>query len=135
MKKTIASALILIVILTFAQCHLGTKPFKTYFWTSNQTGKTLYLFIDEVNKGVLPALSEAPVCDNDASKKKALFVSLEAGTYLIEVKDQSGNIKVSEKLETRLSNHDKTIGVSREGHQGESRSTTEDDCLILELFY
>jgi hypothetical protein len=79
----------------------------------------------------LPYLPEQPQCgDGDA-----LHLTMESGSYKIEIKDEEGVVKHTQRFKIKLSNHTKQISTSTDDHKGGARNVIEGDCLIEEIYY
>ena len=77
------------------QCKKDYSVFDVYFWTSKtEIDGTLTLYIDDINKGILPYSALKPECANDTSLSNLLYVHLSAGKYKIEAKDENGVLKI-----------------------------------------
>ena len=135
MKKLLTIFFAVSIVVIFSQCRIYYGKWKVYFWTSTSTTSASYLYIDDVYKGELPYLREAPECGNESSRKNALYVKLESGKYDIKVKDKSGNTTFTEKLTIKRSRGSVTIATSRDEKTGGSRNVSEGDCLAHEIYF
>jgi hypothetical protein len=121
-------------IFLFSSCDHFTQGFNTYFWTSSNTAAKYHLYIDNKDRGILPYLDQAPVCDNEPLKHKALYLPLPSGSYDLEVKDEKGNVQYAEVLFIKRTLGSTIIKATTDWKDAGARSTNKDDCLIREIF-
>lgn len=114
---------------------MQTQSFNAWFWTGSHKGENCHLFIDNVDKGPLPVLDDAPACDDLSSKQAALYVQLPSGNYELEIKDEKGEIKYAEVLRIKRSMGSTTIGSTTEWTSSGARGTNKEDCLIREIYF
>ncbi|MEO8406313.1 MAG: hypothetical protein ABI480_17015, partial [Chitinophagaceae bacterium] len=134
MKQLTFIALLLSVLL-LSGCDEKLRPFQVYFWTSAKSSTTYYLYLNDTIKGELPYLPEQPECGDGDAKKKTLHLTMESGTYKIQIKNEEGVVKYTQQLKIKLSNHSKEISTSTDDRKGGARNVNEGDCLIEEIYY
>ena len=134
MKKINLISYIAVCMILLSSCDHFTKGFNTYFWTSSNTGHVYHLYIDDKDRGVLPYLKNAPFCNDKSSKHQALYLPLASGSYDLEVKDESGNVKYAERLFIKRTVGSTTISATTNWKGVGARGTNQDDCLIREIY-
>ena len=120
--------------LTMMGCNYSYDGFEAYFWTSSPEFESKHLVIDGVDKGVLPLLPAAPVCDDMLTKQQALHLPLPSGKYRLEIKDKSGKTGYAETLKIKRRGASVSISSSTNGKRGGSRSVVNSDCFIAEFY-
>jgi hypothetical protein len=134
MKKVHLIIYITVCMMTFSSCDHFTKGFNTYFWTSSNRGHHYHLYIDSKDRGPLPYLEHAPLCNDATTRSRTLYLPLPSGRYDIEVRDESGNVKYDEKLFIKRTVSGTTISATTNWKGSGARASCNDDCLIREIF-
>ena len=102
-----------------------------YFWTDEASKWSLY--IDDENKGVLTDPQIIPTCTtNDSILSTLIYVQLPTGKYNIEVKDENGNTKISEKW--KLTKNSIESGSGTGGGAGGSVVEGIDKCMVIKYY-
>jgi len=115
----------------FTECKKDDKKYKVFFWGGrDMQGKTLTLFINDVNEGALPFIKDKVTCDNDSSKQKALLRELGTNRFNIKVRDDNGLIFTSGTLNIGKNSIGVDAGTSDFGTI-EAESTG--DCITVGL--
>jgi len=129
MKKSIAKSILPVAIaFLFIACN-NDKTYNTYFYTSIDTSEVkLNLFIDDVDKGLLPYHNSELTCASDSLVQKTIFTQLECGKYIIESKDASGNLQTSSDIKL------KSNGLSSDSNKAGIKLRPNDDCLVIEVY-
>ena len=128
MKKLLilsAGPVYLLLLAGFTCSHPGTdtKMGKAFFWKKTDSAVTHYLYIDNIEKGALPFLSNLLTTPgSDIAQKQGLAINLKTGSYNITAKDKTGNILCtgtlllkktagSEEIKTSWENGDCSVEV------------------------
>lgn len=94
------------------------EPGTAIFWKKKETAVTHYLYVDDVQKGVLPFLPALEkTTGSDAVQQQGLSVILKPGNYDILVKDSSGTIFCEGTLLLKRTAGQKEISASWENDQ------------------
>ena len=123
----------IVVIAFFSQCGRHYRDWDVYFWSSNALESGLHLYINGRERGMVPVLSTAPSCNDDYSKKQALYIPLPSGKYKIELRDSSGKTIAAETFKIFYSSHDITISSTVDNGFPAPRSVSSGTCLIHEF--
>ncbi|MEP7372769.1 MAG: hypothetical protein ABI675_05220 [Chitinophagaceae bacterium] len=93
------------------------EPGNASFWKKSATAETHYLYIDNMEKGVLPFIPGSPTPGSDIMQKQGLSVILKPGNYDIVVKDSIGNILCEGTLYLKRTENSKEIKASWKNDQ------------------
>lgn len=130
--KTLVLAL---VVALSAGCRvMQTEGFNTYFWTSTPGGN-VFLYINGVNKGMLPYISTGVDCDHDEAKRLSLMLYLPSDTYEIQVRDEQQHVVYTETFTASKRGKNVKISTSTDERKGGSKVNVNDKCLVHEIFY
>jgi hypothetical protein len=117
--------LLLLAGFTCSRSDTGTETGKAFFWKKADSATIHYLYIDNVEKGVLPFISTSLTTPGtDVAQKQGLSLTLKMGRYDIIAKDKSGNILCTGSLFLK-----KTEGSE------EIKSSWENDKCSVEVVY
>lgn len=124
MKNIILNSVALLSLcLVLVGCKKSCEKFDTYFYTDIETQDdslslsntdVLTFYLDGENKGTLKNLKTRFAPNNDTILTNALHLVLEAGSYKIEAKDNSGNVKIEGKL--KFKSNSMRVHGTRGGH-------------------
>jgi hypothetical protein len=113
------------IALVALSCKKENTQFNSYFWTTQDT-PNLVLYVDGQQKGALPYLSTRPACNNDYSRRKALFLLLETGEHTLTVKDQQGNTISTHTIQVKSNSVSSTQTTG-----GSIELSSRDNCLTV----
>ncbi len=120
----------LFILLLFVQCKKKEAPYELYLYTTDASHSGLTLFVDGVEKGALPVVSSTVMPDDESAKALTLHLTLPTGKYVLEAKDEEGNLQKGAKLQ--FSSHKETLTGIKAGC--EVRSLEDDHCMTVRFF-
>ena len=129
------SAYLLLLVFLLPRCRPEEGTMNGDFWTRHDGGGPYYLYFNDTLKGQLPVLQEAPRCGDIHLDKQTIFILLTSGTHKITVKDQQGNIVLSEEYAMKKSSGHFSLGVSINSPGGNNQHVITGDCSLEELSF
>jgi hypothetical protein len=130
MKKSAKLFLTSATLLFLFSCgKKTTKEFYFYQLKADGVSNNLKLYVDDVSRGLLPALANKIACDSTQLKSQTINLLLQTGKHTIYCKDSLGVIKISGYIKLRKN------GSGVGGNLGGIESTsTNDNCYVIRLY-
>jgi len=121
----IPAYMLLLAGFTCTHSSYGTKVGQAAFWKKSDPGTTHYLYIDNVEKGILPFLPDSLTTPgSDITQKQGLSLLLQPGRYDIIAKDKEGNVLCKGAL-----------SLKKTSDSQETKTSWENDKCIVEVVY
>ena len=137
MKSFVKIALIpaIAATLLFNSCKKEdpNDVYDAVFYQSHDANNNyMKLYIDEVEKGIMPYMKDKRSCSNDEISFKALRFRLSAGTYCLELRNEKGHVVSSSTI--KFSKSKNSVKTSGWGHKGGTEMSIQDQCLVVRMY-